>query len=121
MDMEDVILEQMEILDPELYEKYNTNLRKIQDLEEAKRKEKEKANDSKLEEEEVEKREAPGKTQSTGASALRPQVGGKRAETPEIPKMKLKKPSMKEYLEKRANIFREAANERGQTAMITEK
>ncbi|KAG5898000.1 hypothetical protein JTB14_007945 [Gonioctena quinquepunctata] len=69
MDMEEVILEQMETLDPELYEKYNMNLRKIQELKEAQRMKKEKANDSKLEEKEVEKRDAPGKTPSTGASA----------------------------------------------------
>ncbi|KAG5884469.1 hypothetical protein JTB14_019007 [Gonioctena quinquepunctata] len=81
VDMEEVILEQMEILDPELYEKYISNLRKNHELKEAKRMEKEKANDSKLKGKEAEKREAPGKTQSTGASAPPPQEDIEKAQS----------------------------------------
>ncbi|KAG5884913.1 hypothetical protein JTB14_034111 [Gonioctena quinquepunctata] len=91
--MRDKVLEQMEILEPELIEKYKINLDKAQEAERVRRKKKE-----------AEKREASGKAQKT----------------PEIPKIKPKKPNMKDYLEKRAAIFKEAANKEGQKSTMDE-
>ncbi|KAG5862973.1 hypothetical protein JTB14_037878 [Gonioctena quinquepunctata] len=70
-EMEFEILDQMEILDPELWEKYRTNRRNLEERY---------SKDTKPTKKEVEKGEAPGLTRAAGAPSLPPHEAEKRAE-----------------------------------------
>ncbi|KAG5895505.1 hypothetical protein JTB14_034821 [Gonioctena quinquepunctata] len=77
--------------------------------------------DTKPTKEEAEKGKASRLARAAGAPSLPPQDTGKMAEMPGISKGKSEKPNMKEYLEKRAEIFKEATNKKGQKFDIEEK